>query len=741
VSGKIIPPIRRVDKCLDFRNRSAGVGEKTIHRSRQLSLVLKGCILRHMSSPPAHSDERKLAASEALKQVLAGHAVKGQMIADIDWSNTTFSEPVSFSQCSFKMVDLSHSRFQKGLEFVGCVFEGSVSFEGARVDGDCQFRACRFCENARFDRLQVNGKLEVRAPRDKTVLANGPDPLVVAAFLKAPYVTFKKDTSFSQIRVSGEANFGSAQFYGSADFYNARIAGPAFFRIDYCKLFRETGDKSKSFPDEIFPPVRFGEDPQSNILVRNEYSQEKTRCRFRDAYFGGELNFHGAIFRVKADFSYLHCQGAAFFCFNSPERTEIPCVFKSEVDFEGARFSTTLRLDEAVFSNEAVSFRDCRIVDDLGFGSTIPAALFLTGCRYKRILGASHEVLVKKIKKQELLAETNRRKRISDAKESLKKATAKLSGFETTQATLPQPQPTTGHAPSETTENGKDKAALGEKSAELKSVQERATRELLKAKNAPTAFDRSSWIQLESALRSDGDDQFADDVYRNRMRQERKLARPWWRRPTSWLWDITSSYGTSARRLVFWCALVFLIGAFIFSLGTLRENRESKRNATTAMFQPSSSSSAHSDNSGGQSPERSSGADAQAARGNVAANQQRQLPHSLSEKYHRLEPAPGQREHGTPDGSLAANNSSKIDCGKLSDKEKHSAALIISLINFSPIKLPIDNDCEPAGSFGIGIAALEKIVGFILVPLLIANLSGILNRRAKAKSEAGAGEE
>lgn len=171
--------------------------------------------------------------------------VSDSSIPEIKWRNIeselnvtghTFTNSVSFKNCHFSnAVDLSNCHFEKGLEFVDCVFESRFKLVGAVVKGDCEFRACLFEDDANFDRLQVMGILEVRAPKERTVLnvnkelTNSDDSNSPSIFMLQPWVIFKKEARFSQIHVKGEANFGSAQFEGWADFYNAKIEGPAFF--------------------------------------------------------------------------------------------------------------------------------------------------------------------------------------------------------------------------------------------------------------------------------------------------------------------------------------------------------------------------------------------------------------------------------------------------------------------------------------------------------------------------------
>jgi Pentapeptide repeats (9 copies) len=313
-----------------------------------------------------------------------GNFDQAEISGSICLKDFSFSEPVRFSNCDFSgELDLSGCRFNKGFSFIGCVFEQEVRFEGARADADCQFRACVFYKECRFDRLHVNGKLDVRAPRSIEALKGNRYYTQDGKTLKyTPYVIFKERATFSQIHISGEANFGSVQFLKGADFYNARIDGPAFFRRDGCKEKVE----AKKFEDELFENTCFA-----------------GTARFRDAHFGSELDFKGAEFQCHADFTYVRCQGIVFFCdeLKPKEKPKYPCKFHQNLDFEGGRFETSLRLDTAEFNDEhEVNFRDCRIAESLGF-TGVPRRLIMTGCSYKRVECEDSDKFVEALKQRE----------------------------------------------------------------------------------------------------------------------------------------------------------------------------------------------------------------------------------------------------------------------------------------------------------------------------------------------------
>jgi hypothetical protein len=533
------------------------------------ALLTGSSIMPEMPTASEHAPYNQINAEAVLQSFKNGGAVElreVELASDLSVVDFTFDEYVQCSNCDFRRLDFSRCRFAKGFAFIGCVFKGEVSFEGVRADGDCHFRACTFEKESRFDRLQVNGKLEVRAPRNITPL-KGNRYYVLDADQKrqyTPYVIFKEDANFSQIHVAGEANFGSVQFRNGADFYNARIDGPAFFRRDHCK----EKDPAKLFPYRLFLEPHFG----------------GKRVRFRDAYFGGELNFHAAAFNCRADFTYVHCQGIVFFCDElDPETTTDGCVFKQELDFEGGRFATSLRLDGATFSaHHKVSLKDCRIANTLAF-TEVPKRLSLTDCSYKRVQYSDHPAFIESLKSHE---------------------------------------------------------------AEKRE------------------FDKSSWIQLEATLRSAGSIKLADQVYRDRMGQERDLALPAYRRPFSRMWDLTSGYGTAPWKLAIMCCLFVLLGVAVFYIGPLKK----------------------------------------ATRENQAQD--------------------------------AINPQGSVSC----ETGRWGTAVEISLSQFSPLKLPVGEECAPTG-WDKWAALLLRIAGWILVPLLAANLAGMLNRKAKGNHEGGGGED
>jgi hypothetical protein len=114
-------------------------------------------------------------------------------------------------------------------------------------------------------------------------------------------------------------------------------------------------------------------------------------------------------------------------------------------------------------------------------------------------------------------------------------------------------------------------------------------------------------------------------------------------------------------------------------------------------------------------------------------------------------------------GSLATNTRSELGDASLSkhcgpgvssswrdwvyrwrnlDADRLITAGQVSLFHFSPVKLPVGDECIPRDGVALGFATFERLTVWLLVPLLVANLAGLLHRKAQSTGEArGGGDE
>ena len=190
-------------------------------------------------------------------------------------------------------------------------------------------------------------------------------------------------------------------------------------------------------------------------------------------------------------------------------------------------------------------------------------------------------------------------------------------------------------------------------------------------------FLRQPWLQLEATLRRMGKIEDADAVYLARRREEHERLRLV-AKPVDRLWDLLSKYGTAPHRLAAIGVLVMLLSACLFGVGEFGTEAEMNRRI------------------------------ARGTQEDVSA-----------------EATPRQEMMTSCWGRLNAS------CW--------ATAAAISVYQFSPVKLPIGEEYRPGG-WAAGWAALERVIGWVIVPLLVGTLAGQLNRKAEPK-EIEAGDE
>lgn len=77
------------------------------------------------------------------------------------FADKVFPNPALFQCCDLGgEVDLTHCRFLRRVEFIGCCFKQKLKMTAAEVNGDCELRAVVFEDHVDCDRLVVKGKLE-----------------------------------------------------------------------------------------------------------------------------------------------------------------------------------------------------------------------------------------------------------------------------------------------------------------------------------------------------------------------------------------------------------------------------------------------------------------------------------------------------------------------------------------------------------------------------------------------------
>jgi pentapeptide repeat protein len=177
-------------------------------------------------------------------------------------------------------------------------FDGDVTFMDAHIQGAAHFEGAAFNGAADFRRTQIESSVHFGCFIDR------PGESGQAAFIRTCFVG---DAKFNGARIQGTAYFRGVHFHGNADFERAWIGGHALF------------------------------------IQRNKHNSSVPACfmkeaRFLSAYVGGNAEFDGACFEEEAIFERIEVNRNAFFrSFYDPNGTLIKTEFKGKASFLGSR--------------------------------------------------------------------------------------------------------------------------------------------------------------------------------------------------------------------------------------------------------------------------------------------------------------------------------------------------------------------------------------------------------------------
>ncbi len=273
------------------------------------NLILSGTKFRQGASFRAATfeydavlNEAKFLAREASFQDLRTH---GHFQAQ----GVTFVEGI--------LADFSGARLDLSAFFRGAHFEGQASFIDAHFGGQAHFQGAVFKQGVSFEGARIDGS----AFFDKK-----PE-------LNLPAATFAAEASFIGAHFGGQAHFQGVMFKQGVNFDEAKINGIAFFLQAIFAgeaTFRGHFGGQAAFQGAVFKErVSFnGATIDHRALFRSEPA-----LGLPAATFGGEANFGGIHIGPSAEF-----QGAQFNSTDKPVRFDDAKVDGS-VFFEGARFA------------------------------------------------------------------------------------------------------------------------------------------------------------------------------------------------------------------------------------------------------------------------------------------------------------------------------------------------------------------------------------------------------------------
>ena len=504
------------------------------------------------------------------------------------------------------------------VRLTGVVVEGDLCLPHAEFSAHVSFRDCEFTGKLDLSFATLRRGLSMEGCRFQQVSLRGAVVSGDAIFDGSEFGT--AGCELEGIRVEGAASFRPANgnrvmFHGKANFRYARFSSEAAF---HSAIFQDYAD---FYFAEFCGPALFTSHQEPGAPPRKAPVWFLGQVRFRDAHVAGEANFRGARFCGNADFTRVRIDGAALFNRSGPEKLAV-------------KFSKTPRVPGAEQLDE-ISFRGARFGAETTFtGCRFDGYTTFNACRaavYLMFAGAEFCDVV-----------------------TFREASSRTIYFDRTPEKERDPA----------------KFALGidlrgcayrRIYADFGTLREAMNRGLI----AGADNDRQPYLQLESVLRSMGQEKEADRTYLDFRRAEHKHARGM-RKVRSGLSGVLTNYGVGPR-IFCWALLVWLVGTLVF----------------------------HSED-------------------------------AVVRKAEPGEPAAKTENHARLSWPRAAG---------------------FSLAQFLPVEIPAGAGYKASTAFlwrAAGVtydtyASAHHLIGWVLVPLAVAVLSGVMSR--KAPKESGGGSE
>jgi len=295
--------------------------------------------------------EREILAEWVVDALRAGRSVylaNALIVGRFDAQGVVAKRELVLSGCTIRdsIADFSHSIFTQRADFSGTHFSQGAVFARCRFDADLMLDGCH---------ISGLGILLMDAEIKRALMAYrlNCDPRTQANFQRCHICSIAK---FPGSVFHGEADFNGCRFDGQVTFCGVTFVGEAIF--GGC-TFRETalfcGGAEQDYPGTLF-------------------SSETT---FISARFESQAAFQGAVFKKSVSFNLTKFEGFAYFN-NVPNRSVPSTAFEGKVDFGIAHFSGQANFQGVTFG-DSVSFNSSVIKGAANFGIQLKAA---AGCTF-----------------------------------------------------------------------------------------------------------------------------------------------------------------------------------------------------------------------------------------------------------------------------------------------------------------------------------------------------------------------
>ena len=457
-------------------------------------------------------------------------------------------------------------------------FAGTADFGGVEIDGQFSAQGALFKRSVNFNAAKIGADLIFRADPEEDL----------------PAAVFESEAEFDWIEVGGQADFRGARFDAPDDlvsFDGARITQDVLFKgvafggkVDFVGA-QISGQAS-------FQGAVFEQDVSFNgIRIESDASfSSDDEEKLPPATFGGEVDFVGAAIGGESDF-----EGVSFYSRDKPASFE-SAKFDGDAFFNQAQFFGKTSFEDGQFGGIAL-FRDSCFLRELSFsGAQFRQGAFFQGARFKEAVDfGTAQFFVE----AHFHGATFTKEARFDA--SRFTGLAQFNAGEDLLGAVFNNEVSFEHARFEHDVRFDDAVFRGntnyreasflavyfspngqaqgqsqfQGSVDLRGciyeriqVNEQLLLKRLVGTVDPDKYDRQPYTQLEKVLRAVGQDRQADDVYLERRRVEHKQKR---QRGEigSWLLDslhaLFANYGVRPYQLLYIPVLLIFLGIGIFS--------------------------------------------------------------------------------------------------------------------------------------------------------------------------------
>jgi uncharacterized protein YjbI with pentapeptide repeats len=707
-----------------------------------------------------------------------------EFLGEVDLNYCEFKQAVNFSGCIFHKKFNSgdeveaYTIYRKDLICNGTLFMEDATFSGARIEGDMHFSELTvqgarlrttFKSKSDFSALKCDGygffvgarfesKKDINFEHASFGRTLDCSRAIFKGVMKAEALKCSDGARFLKARFESRqvppdgytVNFKHASFGGHLDCAEAVFKGPVSLNTMTCggrAIFEDARFLSRTQP----PPIRKKRKPA------------RLSVDFTAASFDNQFDCDGAVFKGPVSFNAIKCGGSAYFKGTKFESRNNRTASNNSVTFTAAAFNRQFRCEGAVFKG-AVSFNSIKCRDGFFQGAQFRSGeqnfryasfegdLFLDGAtfegkltdfRYMRVVNnlrlsgvyvdtdvvLGHAHIGQKLRLEGSCF--NRKVRLYDTEIGIlelidtnidrqKPLIVRSTEARYRSETVAQPAEDLKHI-----FNGKRKFV----SRRLKRERERKLDKLYPFKRHDLTlggttftrfhgspypqlrdqlalrlaggqnvaeFSRDPYLQLETYYRKEGNEAEARDIYREGRNAYRRNARDkdgniQWntlKDKTDLLWKLSTGYGVVIWRLLTISFLFLLLGTLIFYLPDNTDLPD------------------HVDVSLADFPTVFATLPPQTVFGASVADTSFQI--TLPD--HALERA-------------SKSTDSKPWQDELLYRAGYSVDLFLPLVN-----MHIDEKWEPNGSILQLYASIHAIVGWLVVPLLVAALAGIMKR-------------